>query len=625
MTQERVLRRLAAILAADVVDYSRLMGLDEAGTRDRFNAVLDEIVRPAIAEHRGRLFKTMGDGLLVEFASVVDAVDCAVRIQTDLKRRAAHDPDPLRMRIGVNMGDVIIEGDDVHGDGVNVAARIEALAEPGGVSVSRSARDQIRDKLAYAMEDMGEVQVKNIARPVRVFKVRAAEPRAFAALPVRGRVRVAAHRLRLALAAGLALALVAAGLVLWFEPWAPRVEAASLADMRLPLPDKPSVAVLPFDVLSAGAGDRAFADAINEDLTRGLAQISGIFVIARGSTLAYIGENARPAKAAEELGVRHVVRASVRREGNRVRINADLADAVSGRIVWSERFDRASDDLFALQDELVQALASRLASDLSKIGEQRRFTSDVEAYFNWFEGDRESWLNTPTSLGKARALALAALDRDPDFVRAKALLAFVETQTGYFKMADDPAAALARAESLAAAATGAQPDDWYARAVYAHSMMNVRRYAEAATAYDEAVELDPANAALLTRSTLPLIFLGRGADAEARLRVSIRLNPYHDWLPDQLLGQALYIQEKYAEAIEHLSVARRKNPRFIGNMWWRAAAYGQLGKAAEAAEAVTEILARMPDAGISKSFIQISDPDAMGRFREGLRAAGLPK
>ncbi|MEQ9642229.1 MAG: adenylate/guanylate cyclase domain-containing protein [Alphaproteobacteria bacterium] len=626
MTEKRVPRRLAAILCADVVSYSRLMGEDEIGTRARMNHVLDDIVRPAIDEHRGRLFKTMGDGILVEFASVVDAVDCAVTIQTAMASTSKDGGEPMRLRIGVNLGDVIVEGDDIHGDGVNVAARLEGIADPGGICISRSARDQVRDKLAHDIEDLGEVEVKNISRPVRVFRVVAdrdgGDRQERDVGPARKPMKPGLLRAGLL---AVAILVLAVGAILWLEPWTTRVEAASVAAMQLPLPDKPSVAVLPFDVASTGEGDQAFASAVNDDLTRGLARVSGIFVIARGSTMGYVGEKAVPARVAEELGVRFVVRGALRRSGDRVRIDAELVDAISGRIVWSDRFDRASGDLFALQDEFVNAIAARVADDLSKAGDFRRFTNDVEAYFAWFEADRESWINTPEAYGKARALASTALARDPEFVRAKALLAFIETQRAYFKFAANVEESLGEALRAAAAAAADHPGDWYTQSVHAQALMNLRDYEGAVTAFERAIELDPANAALLTRSSLPLIFLGRGKEAEARLRVAVRLNPFHDWLPDQLLGQSLFLLERYEEAATRLEVARRKNPRFIGNLWWRATTYGQLGEEGKAREAADEIVARMPTASISKSFIVISDPEAMERYRSGLRAAGLPE
>lgn len=625
MSAERVQRRLAAILAADVVGYSLHMGRDEVGTRDRLNAIITETVTPALATYNGRLFKTTGDGFLAEFGSVVDAVDCAVEIQKRVKQQESAAAEPLLLRIGVNLGDVIIEGADVHGDGVNVAARLEALAEPGGVCISRAARDQIRDKLAYGIEDMGEIEVKNIARPVRAFSVRPGPSEAGAGAGAKPVSRPAPRRRMGRWAAAVAVvAVVASGALAWLEPWAARVEAASTADMKLPLPDRPSVAILPFVVASENPDDRLFADAVSEDLTRSLARVAGLFVIARSSTLDYVGERASPARAAEDLGVRHVVRATLRRSGDRVRIDAELIDALSGRIVWSDRLERTSADVFDLQDALVLALASRLSADLGRIQNQPRFTSSPEAFFLWARADRESWINTPDAYGKARALATDALRIDPDFIRAKAALAFVDTQTGYFRVAKDPKAALQRALVASKEAVARQPDDWYPQAVLAQALLNLRQYEAADAAFLRAVEMEPAHPNLLTRSALPLIFLGRGKAAEDRLRIAKRLNPFHGWLPDQLLGQSLYLQERYAEAAESLAKARAVNPRFIGNMWWRAATHGMLGNQSKAEAAVAEILARMPKASIARSFIQISDDAAMERFRTGLRAAGLP-
>lgn len=623
MSTERVQRRLAAILVADVVGYSLQMGRDEIGTRQRLNRMFDEIVRPTLESHRGRMFKTAGDSFLAEFGSVVDAVDCAVKIQESLRVPLDGASEPLLLRMGINLGDVIIEGDDVHGDGVNVAARLEALAEPGGICISRSARDQVRDKLAHAIQDMGEVRVKNIARPIRTFRVMPdCMETGASAEPARRR----RHGPAIGFAAAFFILIVLIGLALiWFEPWSARVEAASVADMKLPLPDKPSVAVLPFNVAAENPDDRVFADAVADDLTRSLARAAGLFVIARSSTLDYVGDRASPARAAEDLGVRHVIRATLRRTGQRVRIDAELIDALSGRIIWSERLERASADVFGLQDALVEALASRLSADLGRIQDQQRFTSSPEAFFLWARADHESWLNTPAAYRQARALANEALRIDPDFLRARAILAFVDTQSGYFRVAENPQAALDRALLEARVLVAENPDDWYLQSVLAQSLLNLRDYRAADAAFERAIRMEPALPNLLTNSALPLIFLGQGQPAEIRLRTAMRLNPFHNWLPNQLLGQALYIQQRYEDAARSLALAREKNPRFIGNMWWRAAAHGQIGNQAEAQEAVAEIRDRMPDATISRSFIRISDETVMDRFRDGLRKAGLPE
>ncbi|MFK7943125.1 MAG: adenylate/guanylate cyclase domain-containing protein [Paracoccaceae bacterium] len=615
MAEERVERRLAAVFAADIVGYSGLIEHDETGTRVKLNTAFDEIIAPALKLHRGRLFKTMGDGFLAEFASVVEAVECAGVIQKGFSNES-----DLVLRIGVNLGDVIVEGDDLHGDGVNVAARIEALAEPGGIAISRSARDQIRDKLNVTLHDLGEVEVKNISRPVRVFRVGESGSAAAAPTPA-----VARSMPRWVLSAVAVSVLLFGSMLAYDRMRLTDVEAASMSRMQLVLPDEPSVAVLPFRSLSGSEDDVLLTRAVSEDLTRSLARVKGLFVIASSSAERYRGQTTSPATVAEELGVAQVVRGTLRRSGDRVRVDAELIDALSGRIVWSDRIERASEDVFELQDALVAQLAQQLAEDLERVQDPHRFTENPEAFLLWARADEASWVNTSASYESARALARQALALDPGFVRAKAMLGFVETQTGYFRVADDPRAALERGLEIGREVVRLAPDDWYSRQVLAQALLNLRDYEGALVEFKRAMELEPAHPHLLTRSALALIFLGRGAEAEEMLNLSVRLNPFHNWLPDQLLGQSIYLQGRYAQALEYLEISRNKNPKFIGNLWWRAAAYGQLGQNERARETVDAILERMPNASISTSFIQISDPVGQERFQKGLRAAGLPE
>lgn len=422
-----------------------------------------------------------------------------------------------------------------------------------------------------------------------------------------------------------ALALMFGGTLAYDRMRPADVEAASLSRMQLVLPEEPSVAVLPFRSLSNAEYDVLLTRAVSEDLTRSLARVRGLFVIASSSTERYREQTTSPATVAEELGVAQVVRGTLRRSGERVRVDAELIDALSGRIVWSGRIERASEDVFELQDALVAQLARQLSEDLERVQDPHRFTENPEAFLLWARADEASWVNTPVSYESARALARQALALDPDFVRAKALLGFVETQTGHFRIADDPQAALERALETGREVVRLAPDDWYSIQVLAQTLLNLRDYEGALVEFKRAMELEPAHPHLLTRSALALIFLGRGAEAEELLNLSVRLNPYHTWLPDQLLGQSIYVQGRYAEALEHLEVARTKNPKFIGNLWWRAAAYGQLGQHDKARQTVDAILMRVPNASISTSFIQITDPVGQERFQKGLRAAGLPE
>ena len=322
MAEERVQRRLAAILAADVVGYSRLMGEDEVGTRQRFNAHLHELIEPTIASRQGRIVKTTGDALLVEFASVIDAVQCAVEVQKGMVERNTDEPDnrQINFRIGVNLGDVIIEGDDIHGDGVNIAARLEGLAEPGGLCVSGKVVEEVRNKLEVSLEDMGTQTVKNIAEPVRTYRVR-----------IDGGVSTMASE----------------------KPD---------DGHPLPLPDKPSIAVLPFDNMSGDPQQEYFADGIVADVITALSRFRSLFVIARNSSFTYKGSAVDIAQVGRDLGVRYVVEGSVRKAGNHVRISAQLIDAASGNHLWANRFDGTLEDIFDLQDQITEQIVVSVAT-----------------------------------------------------------------------------------------------------------------------------------------------------------------------------------------------------------------------------------------------------------------------
>ncbi|MEE8122164.1 MAG: adenylate/guanylate cyclase domain-containing protein, partial [Anaerolineales bacterium] len=349
MAEERVQRRLAAILAADVVGYSRLMGEDEAGTRARFNAHLHELIEPAIASRRGRIVKTMGDGLLVEFTSVVDAVQCAVDIQKGMADRNADETDDRRIefRIGVNSGDVIIEGDDIHGDGVNVASRLEGLAEPGGICVSGDVYRQCRGKLEVGFDDLGEQEVKNITEPVLAYRVLPEGQTATA--PLRKRMP---SRWRIPAIAAAVVVVIAAGGIAWWQPWVTDVEPASIDKMAFKLPDRPSIAVLPFTNMSDDRKQEYFADGITEDITTDLSKVVGLFITPSSMTRRYKGKDFDPRVIAGKLGVRHILEGGVRRAGNRLRITAKLIDASSGAQVWAERYDRDLKDVFIIQDDI---------------------------------------------------------------------------------------------------------------------------------------------------------------------------------------------------------------------------------------------------------------------------------
>ena len=403
-------RRLAAILAADVARYSRLMGVDEEGTHERLKAHLGELVNPKIAEYRGRIVKNTGDGFLAEFPSIVDAIRCAVEIQRGMaERNAGTSPERrIEFRIGINLGDVIVEPHDIFGDGVNVAARLEALAEPGGICVSRMVRDNVRDKLDYTFEDLGEQQAKNIARPVRVFALRLE-----------------------ALAGASAL----------------RAPLASPVSQPLKAP-RLSIVVLPFTNLSTDPEQQYFADGITEDLTTDLSRIGGMLVISRNTAFTYQGKRVDTKQIGRELFVRYVLEGSVRRLGNRIRVTAQLIDAETDVHLWAERFDGDTSDLFALQDEITARLANALGVEL--IAAEAIRPSEHPDALDYILRGRAAWNKGPTRDNYAQAISLfeRALALDPRSVDAQSWLGYALAVRVTNLVSESAAADIARAEEL---------------------------------------------------------------------------------------------------------------------------------------------------------------------------------
>jgi TolB-like protein/class 3 adenylate cyclase len=411
-------RRLAAILAADVVGYSRLMEADEPGTIAALTAHREELIEPKIAEHKGRIVKLMGDGILVEFASVADAVQCAAEIQRTMVERNAEEPEAqqIKFRIGINLGDVIVQGDDIYGDGINIASRLEGLAEPDGVCISGTVFDSVRNKLELGYEFRGEQQVKNISEPVRVYRILTEPGAAGEVIGVVGR------------RTGVVGLVAVAGVITWLKPWAPDVEPASIERMAFPLPDKPSIAILPFSNMSDDPSQDYFADGMTEDITTDLSKISGLFVIARNSSFTYKGKAVKVRQVAEELGVRYVLEGSVRRSGDQVRINAQLIDATTGGHLWAERYDGSLTNVFALQDKITQKIVTALAVNLTaeeRERQARKETDSPEAYDAFLRGWAHYRLNTRDDFAKAVPYLEKAIQLDPNYGRGHAALATI--------------------------------------------------------------------------------------------------------------------------------------------------------------------------------------------------------
>lgn len=624
MAEERVERRLAAILAADVVGYSRLMSEDEEGTLGALNAHLKELIEPLISSQNGRIVKTTGDGLLVEFSSVIDAVHFAVAFQNGMAERNLDVSKDRRIefRIGINIGDVIIQDDDVFGDGVNVAARLESLADPGGICVSRAARDQIRDKLHYGLRDLGEVEVKNIARPVRVFQL----------LPDSS--KTTSHRRsrikkgRLAFTAVLAF-VIAAGAGLWvWQPWADQTVRARPERIAYALPNKPSIAILPFANLSGDKQQEYFADGITEDLITDLAQSKEIFVIARNSTFAYKGRNVPIREVAEELGVRYVLEGSIRRIGENMRITAQLIDATNGAHVWAKRYDEPADKLFEIQDQLNREIAGTLLSNirksaLAKLTQKR--AQNFSAYDYVLRARAK--FDQPGKAAKleARALAQKAIEIDPDYAPAYAVLGDT-FNSGYIVQWEGPES-LEKAFEAARTAVRLDPMLSTGQELLGRVLLRRGQHDLAIAAIKKAVELNPNRARHYGSLADSLTFADRPKEAIELMKTAMRLDPFFPARHNMYLGRAYFFDRQFEQAVGQLEACATRAPKWRPCYMYLAPALAELGKSDEAQKAVRTLLLLAPRFSIARSvrnhlpFV----PPAMRFYVQALQKAGIPE
>ncbi|TMJ56937.1 MAG: adenylate/guanylate cyclase domain-containing protein [Alphaproteobacteria bacterium] len=579
-------------MAADVVGYSRLMGTDEEGTLAGLKGHLRAVIDPKITEHRGRMVKTTGDGMLVEFASVVDAVRCAVDIQRQMAERNVAIPAERRIefRIGLNVGDIIIDDKDIYGDGVNIAARLEALAVPGGICVSRVVRDQVRDKLDFSFEDMGEQQVKNITRPVRT------------------------HRIMINTSGD-----------------GPIDKTAATAQSARPLPQKPSIAVLPFGNMSGDSEQEYFSDGITEDIITNLSRNHSFFVISRSTSFTYKGPAVDVGKVGRELGVRYVLEGSVRRAGSRVRITAQLIEAASGHHLWADRYDRELADVFAVQDEIALNITGAIAPGIISAEIQQAQRKDPSQLDVWDRIMRAHWhirRFTREDLAEARRLLGDAIALDPANSIALSDLAFARHFESVFGWGDGPAESHARLGEAARKAVAADESDAMAHTALAIFDLFSGRHEEARRRLQRALDLDPNS--MFARGYLGVSY-GFGGDYETalpHLEEAMRLSPRGPLLVIWRLcrGWSAFTAERYEEAAEFATQAGEANAAFPDIYAVLAAANGQLGRTAAARRALDELLRRMPgltasDDRLSRPFARATDRD---RFLEGLRKAGLP-
>jgi TolB-like protein len=584
VSEQRPQRQLSAILAADVAGYSRLIGLDEEDTLARLKELRRTIIDPKISEHRGRIVKTMGDGLLVQFASAVDAVRCAADIQRLVPEQQAETTDDRRIefRIGINIGDIVIEGDDIYGDGVNVAARLEALAEPGGICVSSSVHDQVRDKVDLSFDDTGEQQLKNIARPVRVYKVRGAPPKQ--------------------------------------RP-------------SLPLPSKPSIAVLPFQNMSGDPEQEYFADGVVEEIITALSRIRWLFVIARNSSFTYKGRAVDVKQIGSELGVRYVLEGSVRKAGTKVRITGQLIDVSTGAHIWADRFEGELANIFDLQDQVTASVVGTIEPklELAEIERaKRKPTESLDAYDHYLRG--LAGVHRWTREGNIEALShfKQATELDPNYASAFGMAARCYSQRTGFGWVTDRKQEMTDAERLARRAGELGKDDAIALSSAGNALVIVvGDIVDGAAMIDRALQLNPNLAWAWLSSGLARVSLGEPEAAIEHAARAIRLSPQDPQMfaMEIAIAVAHLFSGRPDQALSWAEKAVQERPNFFVGTCIAAASAALAGKLAEAEKALVRLRQLNPALRISnlKEMQPFRRPEHLNKLAEGLRIAGLPE
>jgi adenylate cyclase len=589
LTGERVERRLAAILAADVVGYSRLVSTDEADALSRLSRLRRDIIEPSIAGHSGRLFKVMGDGFLAEFASAVQAVSCAIAIQTETEAAASgfDDAQKMRLRIGIHVGDVMVEGEDLMGDGINIAARLESIAAAGGISISRPVHDQVRDRIKVAFDDQGEVTLKNIARPVQVFTVAGAK----SAVPV-------------------------------------KATASALA-----LPDKPAIAVLPFQNMSGDAEQEHFADGMVEDIITGLSRSKALLVIARNSTFTYKGKAVDIKQVGRELGVRYVLEGSVRKSGNRVRITGQLIDAANGTHLWADRFDGLLDDVFDLQDRVTSSVIGAISPQLERAEierAQRKPTESLRAYDYYLRALAAGYRFTREANLEMIELTRAASAIDPQFALPYALAAFSFTQRKAFGWSTNIADEISETSRLVRYAIELDRDDARVLAMAGFGLVYVvGDVEEGAIFLARAIQLDPNLVLARTWMGWTKVYLGDMDGAIEQLEVALRVNPL-DPLRHTIstaMAYAHFFAGRNAEASALATDVVRQQANFVPGQRIMMACHAMAGRIDEARQACAAALRIDPTQRISVSNARapFRRPQDIDKLEQAFRIAGMPE
>lgn len=629
MTIERAKRKLSAVMSADVKGYSRLMGLDEAGTVNRLKEYR-ALMTGLIQQYRGRVVDSPGDNILAEFASAVDATECAARIQQELKNRNVEVSDEAKMefRIGINLGDVIEDGERIYGDGVNIAARIESMAEAGGICVSGTIYDQVKNKLNLGYENLGEHRGKNIAEPMRVYRVLTGPEDVSKVIGEKRK-----SKRGLTLAAAIALIAVLGGTLIWFyyvrQPM--KHEPASPDRMAFPLPDKPSIALLPFDNLSKEPNQEYIADGLTENIIAALSNISEMFVIAGNSTFFYKDKPVNIRQVSEELGVRHVLRGSVQKSGDNLRISAQLIDATTGYPVWGERYDRKLKDLFALQDEITLKIISALAVKLTE-GEQaaiRQSTENFEAWGYCVKGVSLFEQFSKEDNEQAQKYLEKSVMIDPEYAFAWTSLAWTHVIDAWFGFSNSPSESIQKAEKIAkkAAALGGNQSGIYS--LWSAINLNQGQYDKAIDAGLKAIANGPNNALSHVLLAYVMLFAGKFDEAVLFAERAVRLTPYcPDWylsILGQSYRQAGRSEEAFAAYSKALDRSKKNKTNHMPSLLGLVDVSIQLGREKEARLYAAGVMEISPDFSF-KYFHQVypyKNPAYLERILINLRKAGL--
>ncbi|MEE9265644.1 MAG: adenylate/guanylate cyclase domain-containing protein [Gammaproteobacteria bacterium] len=590
MAEQSVTRKLTAILAADVVGYSRLMEADEAGTLAQMKTHRRELWTPLIEKYSGRVVGTAGDSILVEFASAVAAVECSADMQRGMVERNADLPEERRMllRVGVNIGEVIVDEDDIYGDGVNVAARLQELAEPGGIAISGNVHEQVQGKLDDAFEDAGRHEVKNITRPIQVWR--------------------------------------------WAAGTAETVSATIGSSEPLPLPEQPSLAVLPFDNMSGDQEQEYFTDGIVEDIITELSKYSWLLVIARNTTFTFKGASVDIKEVGRQLGVHYVMEGSVRKSGNRVRITAQLVDAQSGTHVWAERYDRELADVFAVQDEITQNVAGAIQPELISAEVDRARRKPPESMAAWDYAVRGRWhvlRLTKEDNAEAQSLLREGLELYPDHVPILAFLSYSLIAGVIFGWSSDPVGWLTEAKELAQRAASLDENDVWVQCALGLGQFTAKQPDKAIGHYKKAIELNPSFALGHGYLALQLAFAGEPDEAIDEAETAIRLSPrdpelFHFFVA---IGTAHFVAGRYDEAVAWAEKSVRARPSVPGPLRLLTTSLAHLGRTDEAREVFKRVLEITPHVSATgiRSAIHFGKSEDLQRYVDGMCKAGLPE